>query len=182
VSCHGACGGSFVLTKYPALCRLAAVTIDDAISRVQFSYPQVYYACHTRHDRARSDAAHLSARDSEILVHLSTTTPLTLSELAVHMDLSRSTLSEALTKLHALGYIVKAPHGGRDRRHIGLMLAKKGIAAVRAASVLDGRRLRAVLSTLSKTEVAAVIGGLETLARACGPAIAAKRHQGVPDE
>jgi MarR family transcriptional regulator, organic hydroperoxide resistance regulator len=172
----------FVLTKYPALGRLAAVTIADAISRIQFCYPQIYYACHTRHDRARSTGAHLSARDSEILVHLNTATPLTLSELAGHMDLSRSTLSEALTRLQALGYVVKAAHASRDRRHVGLMLTKKGIAAVHAGSVLEARRLRAVLSTLSKADVAAVITGLETLARACGPAIAAKRHKAALDE
>jgi DNA-binding MarR family transcriptional regulator len=160
---------------------LARVTIDGAIERIQFSYPQIYYACHTRHDRARSTAAHLSARDSEILVHLNTTKPMTLSELAAHMDLSRSTLSEALTKLQALGFVDKAPHAARDRRHIGLMLTRTGISAVRAGSVLEARRLRAVLSTLSKADLTRVIGGLETLARACGPAIAAKRHEAAPD-
>ena len=168
----------FVLTKHHPPGRLAAVTIDGAIERIQFCYPQVYYACHTRHDRARSTSVHLSARDSEILVHLNTTQPMTLSQLAAHMDLSRSTLSEALTKLQALGYVDKAPHAALDRRHIGLMLTKKGISAVRAGSVLEARRLRAVLSTLSKADLTKVIGGLETLARACGPAIAAKRRKG----
>ena len=42
------------------------MTLDQAIERIQFCYPQVYYACHTRHVRARSTAAHLSMRDSEI--------------------------------------------------------------------------------------------------------------------
>jgi DNA-binding MarR family transcriptional regulator len=156
---------------------LAAVTIDRAIERIQVCYPQVYYACHTRHDRARSNETRLSARDSQILVHLDGHAALTLSDLAAHMDLSRSTLSEALTKLERLGYVVKAPHAARDRRHIGLSLTRKGAAAVRAGSVLEGRRLRAVLSTLSARQLDAVISGLETLARACGPAIAAKRHR-----
>lgn len=169
----------FVLTKHRPPATLARVTIDRAIERIQLCYPQVYYACHTRHDRARSTAAHLSARDAEILVHLSTTEPMTLSELAAHMDLSRSTLSEALTKLQELGYVDKARHAARDRRHIGLMLTKKGISAVRAGSVLEARRLRAVLSMLSKADLAMAIGGLETLARACGPAIAARRHRPV---
>lgn len=143
------------------------MTLDRAIERIQFCYPQVYFACHTRHDRARSTATRLSGRDSEILVHLDRKTPLTLSELAAHMDLSRSTLSEALTKLEAFGYVVKAPHAARDRRHIGLVLTQKGVAAVRASSVLDARRLRAALERLSRTDQANAVAGLELLARAC---------------
>jgi DNA-binding MarR family transcriptional regulator len=155
---------------------LAAVTIDRAIERIQFCYPQVYYACHTRHDRARSSETRLSARDSQILVHLDGHAALTLSDLAAHMDLSRSTLSEALTRLERFGYVTKAAHAARDRRHIGLSLTRKAVAAVRAGSVLEPRRLRAVLSTLPARQLDAVIAGLETLARACRPALAAKRR------
>ena len=143
------------------------MTLNRAIERIQFCYPQVYYACHTRHDRARSSEARLSGRDSEILVHLDRRAPLTLSEVAAHMDLSRSTLSEALTKLEAFGYVVKAPHAARDRRHIGLVLTRKGVAAVRASSVLDAKRLRAALTRLSAIDQSAAVAGLELLARAC---------------
>lgn len=143
------------------------MTLDRAIERIQFCYPQVYFACHTRHDRARSTEARLSGRDSEILVHLDRSAPLTLSELAAHMDLSRSTLSEALTKLEAFGYVVKAPHAARDRRHVGLVLTQKGVAAVRASSVLDPKRLRGALARLSAKDQAAAVAGLELLARAC---------------
>ena len=142
------------------------MTLDFATERIQFCYPQVYYACHTRHDRSRSSEARLSGRDSEILVHLDRKTPLTLSELAAHMDLSRSTLSEALTRLEAFGYVVKTTHT-RDRRQIGLVLTQKGVAAVRASSVLDARRLRAALERLSRTDQANAVAGLELLARAC---------------
>lgn len=153
------------------------MTLDRAIERIQFCYPQVYFACHTRHDRARSTASHLSARDSEILVHLDRRLPLTLSELAAHMDLARSTLSEAVKKLEALGYIGKAPHAARDRRHVSLVLTKKGVDAVRANSVLESRRLRAVLSMLSKRDQAAAVGGLELLARACRAATLANQER-----
>jgi DNA-binding MarR family transcriptional regulator len=146
---------------------LAHVTLDRAIERIQFCYPQVYHACHTRHDRTRSTTAHLSARDSEILVHLDRTTPATLSELAGHMDLSRSTLSEAVTKLEALGYLVKARHHARDRRHVGLVLTQQGVDAVRATSVLEAKRLRKALSNMTKAEQEAVVRGLELLAQGC---------------
>jgi DNA-binding MarR family transcriptional regulator len=150
------------------------VTVDHAIERIQFCYPQVYYACHTRHARARSDQSHLSTRDSEILVHLETTTPLTLTKLADHMDLSRSTLSEAVSKLEAFGYVEKASRG-RDRRQVAIVLTSKGVDAVRRTSVLESKRLHAVLAQLSKSERAAIVGGLETLARACRQAVKSKR-------
>jgi MarR family transcriptional regulator, organic hydroperoxide resistance regulator len=150
------------------------VTVDHAIERIQFCYPQVYYACHTRHARARSDQSHLSTRDSEILVHLDTMTPLTLTQLADHMDLSRSTLSEAVSKLEAFGYVEKAPRG-RDRRQVAIVLTGKGVDAVRRTSVLESKRLHAVLAQLSKSERTAIIGGLETLARACRRAVQSKR-------
>ena len=149
------------------------MTIQHAIERIQFCYPQVYYACHTRHVRARSSASHLSTRDSEILVHLDRKTPLTLTELASHMDLSRSTLSEAVSKLETYGYVAKAPRDRRDRRQIGIVLTKKGVDAVRQASVLEARRLRGVLAHLSAADLSAVIGGLETFALACRQATAA---------
>lgn len=143
------------------------MTLDQAVERIQFCYPQVYYACHTRHARVRSSPVHLSVRDSEILVHLSPVKALTLTELANHMDLSRSTVSEALSRLETFGYVVKAPRDGRDRRHIGIVLTKKGVDAVRAASVLEARRLHTALSNLTRSDLAAIIAGLETLARAC---------------
>jgi len=143
------------------------VTLDRAIERIQFCYPQVYYACHTRHDRARSTTAHLSARDSTILVHLDGAEPVTLSTLARHLSLSPSTLSEAVTKLEALGYVVKARGAAGDRRRVGLVLTRKGIDAVRASSVLEAQRLRLALCTLSSPDRAAAVAGLELLARAC---------------
>ena len=145
------------------------MTIDQAIERVQFSYPQVYYACHTRHVRRRSNTFRLSARDSEILVHLDRTMPITLSLLARHMDLARSTLSEAVTSLEALGYVTKSTPDG-DRRRVGLVLTLKGVDAVRGSSVLESWRLRTVFGRLSERERHAVVKGLDLLARASRPA------------
>lgn len=82
------------------------------------------------------------------------------------MDLARSTLSEAVSKLEKFGYLEKASRGA-DRRHIGIVLSRKGVEAVRQTSVLEHRRLHAALSRLSRADLSAVIAGLETLARAC---------------
>jgi DNA-binding MarR family transcriptional regulator len=149
---------------------LTRVTLERAIERIQFCYPQVYYACHTRHDRARSSATHLSARDATILVHLDRDEPVTLTALARHMHLSASTLSEAVTKLEALGYLLKTRPSSAVRRRVGLVLTRKGVTAVRATSVLEASRLRTVLSRLAVTERERAVSGLALLARACRPA------------
>src|SRR5262245_21221649 len=99
--------------------------------------------------RRRSNTFRLSTRDSEILVHLDRMTPTTLSSLARHMDLARSTLSEAVTGLETLGYVRKSTPDGGDRRHVGLLLTQKGVDAVRGSSVLEAWRLRTVFARLS---------------------------------
>jgi DNA-binding MarR family transcriptional regulator len=143
------------------------VTLDQAIERIQFAYPQVYYACHTRHARRKSNPFHLSTRDAEILVHLDRSSPTSLSALGRHMDLASSTLSEAVSKLVAHGYLVKTPRVGDDRRHVGIVLTPKGVGAVRASSVLEAGRLKTVLARLSARDLAAVVDGLTHLAQAC---------------
>ena len=141
-------------------------TLDQAIERVQFCFPQIYYACHTRHERRKSGALHVSTRDSEMLVHLDRDRPTTVTSLARHMDLSASTVSEAISKLEMHGYLHKS-RAGRDRRQVGLVLTAKGAEAVGATSVLERRKLRAVLASLSRPDLARVVNGLGRLADAC---------------
>ena len=91
------------------------------------------------------------------------------------MDLAASTLSEAVAKLESLGYLQKSQPAAGDRRRVGIVLTKKGVDAVRAVSVLEPARLRAVLGRLSDRDLAAVTNGLRVLARACRPAGAIKK-------
>lgn len=143
------------------------MTIDQAVERVQFAYPQIYFACHTRHERGRSTAHQLSLRDAQILVHLDRNTPMTVTALARHLGLAASTLSEAITNLAALGYAEKTAVAPRDRRAVGLRLTDKGVAAVRETSVLEGARLAAVLRRLAPSDRRRAIEGLSIFADAC---------------
>jgi len=152
------------------------VTLDQAIERIQFAYPQVYYACHARHTRKRSNPFHLSPRDAEILVHLDRAVPSSLSSLARHMDLSVSTLSEAVSRLVHHGYLLKMPRAGEDRRQVGIQLTERGVTAVRASSVLEAGRLRTVLERLSARDRTAAVEGLAQLARACRPPKSKRRE------
>lgn len=143
------------------------MTLDQAIERIQFAYPQIYFACHTRHSRKRSTSEHVSARDGQMLVHLDREAPTTVSALASHLGLARSTVSEAMTRLERHGYVAKRAPSGRDRRHVGLVLTTAGVAAVRASSVLEVGRLRTVLRRLPRRDLAQVIDGLTRLAAVC---------------
>ena len=135
------------------------------VELVQRCYPQIYLACHKRHIRASSTAYRLSARDSSILVHLSESVSVTPSELAAHLSVRGSTLSAAISRLEALGYLTrKRIH--KDRRSVALTLTPQGAKAMAETSVLDSERVAAVLARLSRGERKRALEGLELLAKA----------------
>jgi DNA-binding MarR family transcriptional regulator len=154
------------------------VTIARTVEAIQFAYPQVYYACHTRHDRRRSSDAALSARDSQILVHLDRSRPIGVSRLGRHLGLAASTVSEAFSRLERFGYVTKCAGANGDRRQVGIALTAKGIAAVQSGSVLETTRLEAAVKRLSKTDRESVAHALSRLARACRPLLEEKRGWG----
>jgi DNA-binding MarR family transcriptional regulator len=135
------------------------------VAAVQRCYPQIYLACHTRPKRARTSKTHISPRDSSLLAHLHHERAVSPASLARHLDIGAPTLSAALKRLAALGYVAlsRAPH---DSRRQEVRLTSSGAAAMREASVLDATRVARILSVLSPTERRRAIAGLELLARA----------------
>ncbi|HKW49122.1 MAG TPA: MarR family winged helix-turn-helix transcriptional regulator [Gemmatimonadaceae bacterium] len=143
------------------------MTLDQAVEQVQLAYPQVYHACHTRHQRKRSTDHGLSQRDAAILAHCSPSAPRVPAQLARHLDIARSTLSEALKKLERLGYVRRVSDANGDGRRVGVLLTAQGLHAVRETSVLESARLEAVLRCASASDRAAIVDGLAALATAC---------------
>jgi MarR family transcriptional regulator, organic hydroperoxide resistance regulator len=142
------------------------MTLEQVIQVVQVSFPQVYLACHTRHQRKRSTDHGLSTRDAAILSHLDQERPTLPSRLAAHLNVSRSTVSEALKRLTALGYVARAGASG-DRRVSGALLAPKGARAIADTSVLETARLRAALALATRDDRTAIAHGMTHLAAAC---------------
>lgn len=138
---------------------------------VQVAYPQIYFACHTRHVRRASTATQLSATDSTLLAHLDEEEPVRATALARHLGLAASTLSAAIARLAALGY-VEQRRDARDRRVIQLLLSTKGAAAMQASSVLESARVRKMLAHLTPGERHRALDGIELMAWA------ARRSQG----
>ena len=132
---------------------------------VQVAYPQIYFACHTRHIRRASTPERLSAADSTLLAHLDEDRPVRSTALARHLGVANSTLSAAIARLAAQGYVVQSRDTG-DRRAIELRLSRKGAAAMQASSVLDTPLVRKMLERLTPAERKRALSGLALLARA----------------
>jgi DNA-binding MarR family transcriptional regulator len=135
------------------------------VDALQRGYPQIYLACHTSHQRRRSNAAHLTSHESSLLAHLNRDRPLRAAALARHLGVGASTLSAAIKRLTSLGYIVREADAA-DGRAAALRLSPLGERAMQAGSVLDSRRVKELLSQLSIEERARALQGLALLAEA----------------
>ncbi|HYE88442.1 MAG TPA: MarR family winged helix-turn-helix transcriptional regulator [Vicinamibacterales bacterium] len=131
---------------------------------VQVAYPQIYFACHTRHVRRASTATRLSATDSTLLAHLDEDDPVRVTALAKHLGLAASTLSAAIARLAALGYVMQR-RDTKDGRAVELLLSPKGAAAMQASSVLDSALVAGMLATLTKRERSRALDGIALLAK-----------------
>lgn len=137
---------------------------DDVLDVLRF-YPQIYLACHVDHVRATSTRWKLSAHDSSILAHLDTNAPISPRELAKHLAVRPSTLSAAVARLEALGYVaIKA--ASNDKRRRELTLTARGAEAMAETSVLDRKRVADLLEKLAPQDRSAAVHGLSLLARA----------------
>jgi DNA-binding MarR family transcriptional regulator len=149
--------------------------LEQAVRIVQATYPQVYLACHTRHQRKRTTEHRLSARDSSILAHLDEVDAVAPALLAKHLGIARSTMSEALKKLVAHGF------AGRVGRSAAVVLLEKGRRAISETSVLESARLQAVLAGVPARERAIICNGMRRLADACRDhQLGTARSRGTP--
>ena len=138
---------------------------DADVRAVLRSYPQIYLACHVDHVRAASTEWQLSARDSSVLAHLDTNTPVSPRALAAHLGVRSSTLSATLARLESLGYI-RSGTSEHDKRKRELTLTERGDLAMASTSVLDRSRVERLLDALTEDERRAAVRGLSLLARA----------------
>src|SRR6185436_6486387 len=131
--------------------------LESDVRAVQACYPQMYLACHTRHPRSSDEG--ISANDSMILGHLETSASMRAGDLAKHLGVVPSTLSATIKRLAKKGYLVRS-HAPGDRRVIHLRLSAAGARAMQAGSVLETRRVTAMLARLNAAERQRAIDGL----------------------
>ena len=130
--------------------------IEESLIRVQTAYPRIYLACHSRHQNTRTNE--ISQRDGALLAHLDGSRPTAQGELARHMGVAKSTLSEALSSLEERGFVA--------RDEAGILRTAKGTEAMSNGSVLEPELLRRLLGLLSEQERRRAVDGLVLLARA----------------
>ena len=138
---------------------------DSIVPEIQRLYPQIYLACHVDHVRASSTKWRLSSRDSSILAHLDIDRGMSPRALAGHLGVAASTVSAAIRRLTELGYISSDP-AQSDMRQRELRLTARGAEAMAETSVLDAKRVDALVRRLNGKQRAAAMEGLRLLARA----------------
>ncbi len=135
---------------------------DRDVLEILRHYPRIYFKCHVRHVRARSTGFALSDRDSMLLGHLSGEVPRNPGDLAEHMGVAPSTMTETIDRLEGLGYVARSRNG----RAAEIRITPKGEAAMAATSILDQGRVGELLAGLSPRERKRAVEGLALLGAA----------------
>lgn len=127
-------------------------------------YPRIYIACHTDHAARKGQGDAVTARDQTMLAHVPDA-GVRPQDLAAHLDLAASTVSEALKRLAGLGLVTldADPEDGRARI---VRLTDAGRAALAETSVLDIAIVEAALARVDDEARAAIVRGLALLADA----------------
>lgn len=138
--------------------------MDDQVFAVLRAYPAIYMACHVEHRSRGQSRSGLTSRDASLLAHVDDG-GTTAGAMARHLGLAASTLSAALARLAAAGFLTVA-RDPADARRRTVRLTDTGRAALAADSVLEPERVATLLAELDSGERERAVEGLALLARA----------------
>jgi DNA-binding MarR family transcriptional regulator len=113
----------------------------------------------------RPDAPDLSQHERQLLHHIPTDGVVSLTWLAEHLGLPKSTASTVVKSLGQRGFVERARDPG-DERRLAIALTERGRARLGEDTVLEPEALRAALAKLPPEVRAALLDGLERLATA----------------
>jgi DNA-binding MarR family transcriptional regulator len=137
--------------------------VDTRVTRLMAAYPVIFLACHREHTRADEAGKALTENQASVLNHLDAARPTTLSKLAEHMGVGRSTMSTTVTRLARSGYITRRP-GKQDRRLVELTLTLAGKRIQEQNSVLNPQLAQLIFKRMEPAEAERALAGLERLA------------------
>jgi DNA-binding MarR family transcriptional regulator len=138
--------------------------LDARTRRLLDAYPAIYLACHRRHLREDEGGKSITEHQASVLDHLDATRPATLSKLAEHMGVSRSTMSITVARLVRGGY-VRSSRDKSDARRIGLTLTAAGARVKEQNTVLDPELMRLMFRLMPAGELETALRGIESLAK-----------------
>ena len=148
--------------------------LENKVGRLMAAYPTIYLACHRDHLRADEAGNPLTENQASVLDHLHATRPTTLSKLAEHMGVGRSTLSTTVARLVKAGYVSRVADR-QDRRAVGLALTPAGKRIQDQNTVLNPALVRQMFKLMGPEEADRALEGIERLAQAA--AILLKRRK-----
>ena len=138
--------------------------VDSRIRRLLDAYPAIFLACHRQHVREDETGKAITERQASVLDHLHATRPTTLSKLAEHMGVGRSTMSITVARLVRTGYITSS-RDKNDARCIGLTLTPAGVRVKEQNTVLEPELVREMFRTMRPGELETALQGLECIAK-----------------
>ena len=148
--------------------------MQDLVRQLMTFYPQIYFACHTRHVRDPRSNTVLSAHQASVLDHLDEIEPTNLRTLAGHMGVTASTMSITINRLVRQRYVVRK-RAMQDARQVNLLLTPAGVRIKSEKSVLDPALVGALLEQLGADERKQALHGLGLLAQAAHKAMQNRR-------
>jgi DNA-binding MarR family transcriptional regulator len=128
------------------------------------AYPAIFLACHRRHVREDEGGKAISEHQASVLDHLHASRATTLSKLAEHMGVSRSTMSITVARLVRGGYIARS-RDKNDARCVGLTLTPAGARVKEQNTVLEPELLREMFRLMPAGELETALESVECLAK-----------------
>lgn len=138
--------------------------LDSRVRRLQNAYPAIFLACHQRHMREDGEGKTLTERQASVLDHLDTHQPTTLSKLAEHMGVGRSTMSITVSKLVRGGYVLSR-RSRHDTRLVELRLTAAGARVRDENALLNPQLVREIFQKMTAEEAETALQGIECLAK-----------------
>lgn len=152
------------------------VTSEEAAAELGQLFPAIYLRLHRR-DAA---GAQLSGATRGVMLHLANTGPLTVGELARHLERAQSVISEIVDHLERDGWLERL-RDPRDKRRVLVWLSEEGLQALeREREVLQRELVAAAMAAMTSEERTALITGMRALVRAATtitPAAAAQARR-----
>ncbi|WP_214327005.1 MarR family winged helix-turn-helix transcriptional regulator [Nonomuraea sediminis] len=139
-----------------------AAEAAEAVGRL---YPAVYRRFKAT-KRPVPGGSGLTTRMYAVLSHLRAAGPLTLGELAEHLQLSKAATTELVNRVEERGLVARI-RDERDRRRVFVWVTEEGSTAAAAASprVLEGDLLTLAVQRMTPQEREGLVTGLRALLR-----------------
>ncbi|MEU4195096.1 MarR family winged helix-turn-helix transcriptional regulator [Kribbella sp. NPDC026611] len=131
-------------------------------------FAELFREAYLRFHRRDGKRAELSGASRAVLLHLSQAGPMTVGELALHLERAQSVVSEIVSQLEGKGVLEREPDP-QDRRRTLVWLTPEGFAVLRAdREVLSIDALAEAFGGLTAAERAGLLTTLSQLVRSNG--------------